>query len=64
MINAVFDGEAGPARDIVALNAGAAIYAAGLAATLVEGVKLAGDAIDSGKAKQTLRALVDVSNSV
>jgi anthranilate phosphoribosyltransferase len=63
-INTVFDGQAGPARDIVTLNAGAAIYAAGIAASLAAGVSLAADAIDSGKAQQTLQALVDVSNSV
>ena len=64
IINAVFDGEAGPARDIVVLNAGAAIYAAGLADSLAGGVKLASETIRSGKAKQTLQALVEVSNSV
>ena len=64
MINAVFDGEAGPAHDIVALNAGAAIYAAGRADSLAEGVGKAVDVISSGKAKQTLQALVDASNSV
>jgi anthranilate phosphoribosyltransferase len=46
------------------MNAGAAIYAAGLAATLAEGMTLAGDAISTGRAKQTLQALVEVSNSV
>jgi len=64
MINAVFTGEPGPARDIVALNAGAAIYAAGLAATLAEGVRLAGETISSGKAKKTFQALIEVSNVV
>jgi anthranilate phosphoribosyltransferase len=64
MIRAVFDGKPGPARDIVALNAGAAIYAAGLADTLVEGVRLAGAAIDNGKAQQTLETLIEVSNAV
>jgi len=64
MINAVFDGEQGPASDIVALNAGAAIYVAGLADSLARGVELAVDTIGSGKAKQTLQALVEASNSV
>ncbi|MDH5469939.1 MAG: anthranilate phosphoribosyltransferase [Gammaproteobacteria bacterium] len=64
MINAVFDGEPGPAHDIVAMNAGAAIYAAGLVDSLVAGVELAVEVIRSGKAKQTLQALVDVSNSL
>ena len=64
MINAVFDGEQGPASDIVALNAGAAIYVAGLAESLARGVELAAETIGSGKAKQTLQALVEASNSV
>jgi anthranilate phosphoribosyltransferase len=64
MINAVFDGKPGPAHDIVALNSGAAIYAAGLADSLVAGVELATGVIRSGKAKQTLQALVDASNSL
>ncbi|MGB5539714.1 MAG: anthranilate phosphoribosyltransferase [Gammaproteobacteria bacterium] len=64
MINDVFAGVPGPARDIVALNAGAAIYAAGLAATLAEGVVLAGMTIASGKAQQTFQALIEVSNAV
>ncbi len=63
MINDVFAGVPGPARDIVALNAGAAIYAAGLAATLAEGVELAGKTIASGKAQQTFQALIEVSNA-
>jgi len=64
VINVVFEGEPGPARDIVVLNAGAAIYAAGVAATLADGVERAGAAISSGKARQTFQALVDVSNAV
>jgi anthranilate phosphoribosyltransferase len=64
MINTVFADQPGPARDIVRLNAGAAIYAAGLAASLADGVALASEAIQSGKARQTLAALVEVSNTV
>jgi len=63
MINAVFANEPGPARDIVALNAGAAIYAAGLAATLADGVNLASETIASGKAQRTFQALIEVSNA-
>lgn len=63
MIRSVFDGKPGPAHDIVALNAGAAIYAAGLAGTLAKGVRLAVETIDSGKARQTFAALIEVSNS-
>jgi anthranilate phosphoribosyltransferase len=64
MIRAVFDDQPGPARDIVCLNAGAAIYAAGLTPSLADGVVLAGEVIQSGKARQTHAALVDVSNAV
>lgn len=64
IIKAVFAGEPGPARDIVALNAGAAIYAAGLAATLAEGVGLANEAISNGKAQHTLQALIEVTNTI
>ncbi len=64
MINDVFANQPGPARDIVLLNAGAAIYVAGLADSLAVGVAIAGDAIESGKAAATLAALVEVSNAV
>jgi anthranilate phosphoribosyltransferase len=64
MIGAVFDNQPGPARDIVCLNAGAAIYAAGLTDTLKEGVARAGEVIASGSAKQTLASLIETSNAV
>jgi len=63
LINSVLGNQAGPALDIVKLNAGAAIYAAGLTSSLAEGVESAADVIASGKAKQTLESLVSVSNS-
>ncbi len=62
LIEQVLDNIPGPARDIVTLNAGAAIYAAGIAASLAAGVEAAGQAIASGAAKQKLRELVDISN--
>ena len=52
----VLAGKPGPARDIVLLNAGAAIYTAGVAATLAEGVQAAAAAIDSGAARAKLDA--------
>ncbi len=64
MINAVFADQPGPARDIVCLNAGAAIYAAGLVASLQDGVALASEVIHSGKAAATFAALVDFSGNV
>ncbi len=63
IINAVFAGESGAARDIVVLNAGAAIYVADLANTLADGVKLAQTHIDNGDAQKKLDALVALSNS-
>lgn len=58
LINKVFGNEAGPALDIVLLNAGAAIYVSGIAATLSEGVEMARDSIGSGLAKGKLSELV------
>jgi anthranilate phosphoribosyltransferase (EC 2.4.2.18) len=54
----VLAGKKGAARDIVLMNAGAAIYVGGRAATLAEGIRLAADSIDSGRAAQKLDALV------
>jgi len=59
----VLNNEVGAPRDIVQLNAGAAIYVAGLAATLKEGVKKADQVIASGAAKTKLDQLIALSNS-
>jgi anthranilate phosphoribosyltransferase len=63
LIKAVLNNEAGPAKDIVVLNAGAAIYVAGLAESLEAGIKQADDTIASGKAAEKLEALVNLSNN-
>lgn len=63
MINDVFNGMPGPAANIVALNAGAAIYVAGRTASLSEGVDLAVLSIQSGVALQKLTDLVDYTNN-
>lgn len=63
MLLGVLDNRPGAARDIVLLNAGAAIYAAGLSITLAEGVKRAGETIASGAAKTKLAQLIQVSHS-
>ena len=55
----MFDGETGPRRDAVILNAGAALYVAGLSETLELGVYAARDAIDDGRAARTLDALTE-----
>lgn len=63
MIGQVLEGRPGPARDIVALNAGAAIYAANLVDTLESGVRRAESVIDSGAARHKLDALIQFSRS-
>ena len=55
-------GEKGPKRDAVLLNAGAALYIGGKAENMKEGVKLAGELIDSGKAFETLEKFIEISN--
>jgi anthranilate phosphoribosyltransferase len=62
-IRTVLDNSEGPARDIVALNAGAAIYASGLARDLKAGVSLALESLSSGAARERLARLVALSNS-
>lgn len=63
MIRAVFADQPGPARDIVCLNAGAAIYVAGCADSLAAGIEVAASAISSGKAAEVLDNLVAESNT-
>lgn len=58
IIHGVFDNQPGPARDIVALNAGAAIYAADLADSLQAGIDKALAVIASGEAKRKMQALI------
>jgi len=62
-IRAVLHGNQGPLRDIVLLNAAAALLVAGKAKTLREGVALAAQSIDSGKAINVLEALVTLSHA-
>jgi anthranilate phosphoribosyltransferase len=54
----IFAGDAGPARDLAALNAGAAIYAGGAADSLAEGVRRAQEALDQGAASDALERFV------
>jgi anthranilate phosphoribosyltransferase len=63
IIRGVLDNQPGPARDIVQLNAGAAIYTAGIASTLQEGFQKAGEAIESGEARNRLDRLVILTQS-
>ncbi|MGE0704481.1 MAG: anthranilate phosphoribosyltransferase [Vicinamibacterales bacterium] len=61
IIRSVLGGTRGPARDVVLLNAGASLFIAGAAPTLAAGMETAGQAIDSGRAAQTLERLVALS---
>jgi len=63
MVNSVLNGDKGPATDIVILNAGAAIYTAGLAEDLQSGIKKATTIITSGAAASKLDELINLSNS-
>ena len=59
---AILNGEKGPKRDAVLLNAGAALYIGGKAESWKDGVALAGQLIDSGKVTETLEKFIEVSN--
>ena len=61
LIQEALDGQEGPAKDIIALNAGAAIYVSGLANSLKDGVKKAQEILSSGAAHQKLDDLVRMS---
>ncbi|MDZ7803806.1 anthranilate phosphoribosyltransferase [Thiohalophilus sp.] len=63
IIKNLLNNQPGPARDIVQLNAGAAIYAADLVPTLEDGVKRAAEVIADGSAAAKLDALVELSRS-
>ncbi len=62
MLLSVLDNQPGPARDVVLLNAGAAVYVAGVAESLKQGLEKARVAIESGAAKAKLLELVEFSN--
>jgi anthranilate phosphoribosyltransferase len=62
IIRGVLAGKRGPQRDVVLLNAGAAIYVGGKAATVADGVRAAAESVDSGRAARALARLVEVSN--
>jgi anthranilate phosphoribosyltransferase len=59
----VLAGEAGAPRDIVLLNAGAALFIAGAVSSMSDGLVRAADALDSGRAADVLATLVRVSNA-
>ena len=59
----ILKGETGHKRNAVLMNAGAALFIGGKAETMKDGVKLAAEIIDSGKALETLQKFIEVSNS-
>ncbi len=59
---AILKGEKGHKRNAVLLNAGASLYIGGKAESFADGVKLAAEIIDSGKAYETLEKIIEVSN--
>jgi anthranilate phosphoribosyltransferase len=61
LVRAVLDNESGPARDIVVLNAGVALYAANVVPTMAEGVSVAREAVASGKAAAKMSQFVEAS---
>jgi anthranilate phosphoribosyltransferase len=63
LVRSALDGEPGPALDIVLLNAGAAIYAAGVTDSLADGVEAARAAVASGEARQRLEQLAQLTTS-
>ncbi len=63
IVTGVLEGKKGAARDVVLLNSGAALYISGEAATIQDGIGLAAESIDSGKARQKLNQLVEMTNA-
>jgi len=57
----VLEGEEGPCRDVVVLNAAAALFVAGRVPSIKEGIEAAREAIDSGRAREALEKLREVS---
>ena len=64
IVRSVLNGKKGPRRDVLLINAGAGIFAAGLAPDIARGVSMAAESIDGGKARAALESLVELSNRV
>ena len=62
ILRGILAGEKGAKRDAVLMNAGSALYIAKKAATIGDGIKMAADLIDSGKAMETLEKIIAESN--
>lgn len=59
----ILDGQKGPKRNAVVLNSAAALYVAGKADSIADGVRLASEIIDSGRAKKQLEKFIEYTNS-
>ena len=64
LADTVLAGEHGPSRDVVLLNAGAALYMAGLADSIRDGILLAADELDSGRARDKIKAVASASQRI
>lgn len=62
IVRKIFSGEKGPKRNATLLNAGASLYIGGKANDMKEGIRLAEEIIDSGKAMETLNKFIELSN--
>ena len=63
IVRGILDGRSGAHRDVVALNAGAALFVAGKASSVADGIRLAQGAMDSGAARDTLAEMVRLSHA-
>ena len=64
MLLGVLDGAPGPAREIVVLNAAAALYVAGVAVDIADGIVRARRTIDDGSARQALARYVETTRTL
>ena len=64
MFRSVMEGQQGPCTDIVSLNAGAAIYVAGVAGTIKEGQTIARQCLESGSARKKMEQLIETSQLI
>jgi anthranilate phosphoribosyltransferase len=64
IFNSVLDGERGPKRDIVILNSAYALYLSEFAKSVTEGIEIASESIDTGKARNKLEQLIEFSRRI
>ena len=64
LINAAFEGKESPAQDMISLYAGASLYLSSASNSIKEGVSLAKELLNNGKAKQTFSSYIEMTNSL